>query len=60
MVQIGSRVDVCAHCDRLAVVGEFWNLAPRFRVFVCAPCLLHMAEGVRQAASRLPLSLEVF
>lgn len=51
MIQIGSRVDICAHCEELAVVGEFWNVAPRFRVFLCAPCLERSAASVRQAAS---------
>jgi hypothetical protein len=53
VVQIGARVDVCSWCDDLVVVGEFWNLRPRFRMFICAACLKRAAEGVQQAASRL-------
>jgi len=53
MVQIGSRVDQCHSCGELAVVGEFWNVEPRFRVFWCAPCLERMAAAVKAAASRL-------
>lgn len=53
MVQIGSRVDVCAECGELAVCGEFWNVEPRFRVFWCARCLARMVDAVRAAASRL-------
>jgi hypothetical protein len=58
MVQIGSRVDICAHCTELAVVGEFWNVEPRFRVFICAPCLEQCAGSVRAAASRLAVPEE--
>jgi len=55
MVQIGSRVDVCRDCEELTVVGEFWNVEPRFRLFICAACLRRAAESVEQAASRLPV-----
>ncbi len=53
MVQIGSRIDVCAHCEELTVVGEFWNVGPRFRVFLCAACLERAAQSIRYAASSL-------
>lgn len=55
MVQIGSRVDICHECHKLAVVGEFWNVEPRYRVFWCAGCLERMAAGVRAASRLMPV-----
>jgi len=54
MVQAGSHVDRCAHCDQLTLCGEFWNVEPRFRVFICSDCLQRAADSVRQAAVRYP------
>lgn len=57
MVQIGSRLEVCAWCEQRRMCGEFWKVLPRLRQFICAACLRKAADGIDLAESRLAVDL---